>query len=81
MLREHPKDTALLRSEAALYESEAFAAANDVEGARKPLRVTLHLFFASNVLPRFLHFTPQDARAHSINCLYQLLVMSSAREF
>ena len=34
MLREHPKDTALLRSEAALYESEAFAAANDVEGAR-----------------------------------------------
>ena len=34
MLRKHPKDTALLRAEAALYESEAFAAANDVEGAR-----------------------------------------------
>lgn len=34
MLRKHPKDNALLRAEAALYESEAFAAANDVEGAR-----------------------------------------------
>jgi pentatricopeptide repeat protein len=29
MLREHPKDTALLRSEAALYESEAFARARE----------------------------------------------------
>jgi len=34
MLRNHPKDTALLRAESALYESEALAAANDVEGAR-----------------------------------------------
>jgi hypothetical protein len=42
---------------------------NDVEGARKPLRVTLHLklLATSNVLPRFLHFTPQGARAHRKN--------------
>jgi hypothetical protein len=39
---------------------------NDVEGARKPLRVTLHLRFCTNC---FLHFTPQGARAHSTNAV------------
>ena len=36
MLRKHPKDTALLRAEAALYESEAFAAANDAKVRETP---------------------------------------------